>query len=447
MSKQSDQPDPATIYQQSKTASSDSPTSLDNQLRAAAKVQASINAGNYSENKKTKSPWVPAMAFACICLVGITFVLRTNNSVLTENEDLMTEIKSESFSYDAYSDSDQLVGAQAEIETKSSRASELSTLSNRISSDDSATNYRRVRQSVLTEAQPEPALPSYPSSVASASVALEEVVVTGGKREESIQDIPTSISFLAASSFTESELDSVSSSDVEAKTEATTARVDVASITNNQEIILTKSGPVIEVPELVEIAEHIPSLVLDIHYFGINNFVGEPIDGYLSEKALLTQGATNALAEVQKQANEMELGLKIFDAYRPQRAVNHFLYWVTQPDDAQAKTTYYPNIEKSELFEQGYLAERSAHSRGSTVDLTLIKLSDGTELDMGTGFDFFDSTSWGLSKEVSEIAQENRRLLRSLMTDHGFEPFETEWWHFTLKDEPYLEQYFDIPID
>lgn len=202
-------------------------------------------------------------------------------------------------------------------------------------------------------------------------------------------------------------------------------------------------------PKLIDIHTQIPSLILDIQYAGPNNFVGEPIDGYETAKALLSTPAIEALAAAQIELRQQGLSLKIFDAYRPQRAVDHFLRW-SQTVDESTKAIYYPNLEKPELFTSGYLAERSSHSRGSTVDLTIVRTNaDGSyeELDMGTIFDFFDPTSWPDSTEVTETAQRNRQLLRNLMVKHGFEPFETEWWHFTLRNEPYTNQYFDLPVE
>ncbi|MCL4161935.1 UNVERIFIED_CONTAM: hypothetical protein GTU68_005700 [Idotea baltica] len=200
---------------------------------------------------------------------------------------------------------------------------------------------------------------------------------------------------------------------------------------------------------LVDISSALPDIILDIKYAGTDNFVGEPVDGYNAPKALLTQPAIEALSAVQTELIEQGLSLKILDAYRPQQAVDHFVRW-SQNDDQSTKATYYPNLEKPELFSAGYLTERSSHSRGSTVDVTIVKTStDGAyeELDMGTIFDFFDPASWPNSTDINETAQQNRQLLREVMTKHGFEPFETEWWHFTLRNEPYPNQYFDQPIE
>ena len=203
-------------------------------------------------------------------------------------------------------------------------------------------------------------------------------------------------------------------------------------------------------PTLVNIAELIPGIIVSLDYAGVNNFLGTKIEGYQGEKALLTPEAAQALRSVQHDLRQQHLGLKIFDAYRPQRAVDQFVRWSQTPETNLAnKEKYYPNLEKSALFNAGYLAKRSSHSRGSTVDLTIVHINeDGShnELDMGTVFDFFDPRSWPNSEEVSLVAQKNRAFLQDIMMRHGFLPFETEWWHFTLADEPHPTHYFDIPI-
>ena len=140
------------------------------------------------------------------------------------------------------------------------------------------------------------------------------------------------------------------------------------------------------------------------------------------------------------------LGLKVFDAYRPQRAVDDFMRWAADPDDTTMKATYYPNVDKSDLIPKGYIAARSGHSRGSTVDVTLARLTDGRELDMGGPFDYFDPLSWPSSMRVTAAQYRNRMKLREVMTRHGFEPLREEWWHFTLRSEPYPDTYFDFPV-
>jgi D-alanyl-D-alanine dipeptidase len=198
----------------------------------------------------------------------------------------------------------------------------------------------------------------------------------------------------------------------------------------------------------VNIEEAVPGIVVELRYFTRDNFVGEPIDGYEADACYITVQAAEALALVQKDLAAFGLGLKIFDAYRPQRAVDHFVRWAEDLDDTRMKAKYYPNVAKENLFRNGYIAAKSGHSRGSTVDLTIVSLGGGTteELDMGTGWDFFGPKSWPTSTDVTPQQRANRMLLQSLMARHGFRPLAEEWWHFTLLDEPYPETWFDFVI-
>lgn len=199
-------------------------------------------------------------------------------------------------------------------------------------------------------------------------------------------------------------------------------------------------------PGFVDVQQQIPSIRVELAYAGRQNFVGKPIDGYRANRAILTKEAAIALKKVQNELASHGLGLKIYDAYRPTRAVQHFYRWSQNPRDVRTKKTYYPQLKKPELFRQGYIARKSSHSRGSTVDLTLIRLGTGKELDMGTIFDFFSPRSWYQSKLVSPRQKANRKLLRTLMMKHGFEPYPQEWWHFTLAKEPWPEQAFDFEV-
>lgn len=196
----------------------------------------------------------------------------------------------------------------------------------------------------------------------------------------------------------------------------------------------------------VDVAEVVPGVVLDLRYHGSDNFVGAPVDGYAARRGLLTRPAAEALAQVAADARGMGLTLKLFDCYRPARAVAHFARWAADPADTRTKATYYPDLTKPELFEKGYIAARSGHSRGATVDLTLVELDSGAELDMGTPFDLFSARSWPGSPDVTAAQDANRRRLAGLMARHGFAPFAMEWWHFTLRDEPFPDTYFDFPI-
>jgi D-alanyl-D-alanine dipeptidase len=190
----------------------------------------------------------------------------------------------------------------------------------------------------------------------------------------------------------------------------------------------------------------VPDIRTDMRYSGRHNFVGQRIDGYLAPRAILTREAANALEQVQAELRPFGLGLLVFDAYRPQRAVDHFVRWAENLDDAVMKDRYYPDVDKANLFRDGYIAARSGHSRGSTVDLTIIDAASGDELDMGTPWDFFDPSSAPLSAAVFAEQRANRMLLRSLMLKYNFEPVTEEWWHFTLVEEPYPNTYFDFPI-
>ncbi|MEM8562323.1 MAG: M15 family metallopeptidase [Pseudomonadota bacterium] len=192
----------------------------------------------------------------------------------------------------------------------------------------------------------------------------------------------------------------------------------------------------------------VPGIVLDIRYFSDNNFVGRPIDGYESARAVSTIEAARALRQVQQDLAQFDLGLKVFDAYRPQRAVNEFVRWADNLTDLKTKAAYYPDVDKSQLIPEGYIAARSSHSRGSTVDLTLVATRDGinTPLDMGSPFDYFGPESWPDYPDLTAQQRANRMLLQSVMTAHGFSPYAQEWWHFTLQNEPFPERYFDFPI-
>lgn len=189
-----------------------------------------------------------------------------------------------------------------------------------------------------------------------------------------------------------------------------------------------------------------PSIKIELRYFSNNNFIGQPIDGYHRSTIILSKPTALALQKVQSALEKKGLGLKIFDAYRPQRAVNHFVRWAKVLNDTVMKKSYYPDVPKSELFKRGYIASKSGHSRGSTVDVTLIDLNTGKELDMGSPYDFFGVQSHPFYKKITDEQRENRMLLRRVMLNNGFKPYENEWWHFTLRDEPFPNQYFDFPV-
>jgi D-alanyl-D-alanine dipeptidase len=185
---------------------------------------------------------------------------------------------------------------------------------------------------------------------------------------------------------------------------------------------------------LVYLADIDPSILQDIRYATDNNFMGRAVRGYERPRAMLAPEAAAALAEAQQAALKQGLSLLVYDAYRPQRAVDHFVEWAGDLSDTVAKAAYYPDVPKALLFERGYIARRSGHSRGSTVDLTLARR--GRPLDMGTSYDFFGPQSHTDSPAVDNTARKNRELLREIMEAAGFQNYAKEWWHYTLRDEP-----------
>ena len=197
----------------------------------------------------------------------------------------------------------------------------------------------------------------------------------------------------------------------------------------------------------VLLSEAVPDAILEIRYYSTYNFVGDRIDGYEEPLAFLTREAAAALREVSDELLEQGYRLKIFDAYRPQMAVTHFMNWALDTDDVRMKEYFYPELDKDVLFPQGYIAEHSGHSRGSTVDLTLFDMTAEKEVDMGGTFDYFGELSHPDYTGITEEQYANRMILREAMLAHGFRPLEEEWWHFTLEDEPYPDTYFTFPVN
>ncbi|MEN6441209.1 MAG: M15 family metallopeptidase [Syntrophobacter sp.] len=202
--------------------------------------------------------------------------------------------------------------------------------------------------------------------------------------------------------------------------------------------------------DFVYVPDVIPDIRVELRYYSNHNFVGERIDGYLEPKCILTRQAAEALGKVQKDLGKFGLGLKIYDSYRPQRAVDHFVRWAKDLDDTRMKKEFYPDVNKQDLFKDGYIASKSGHSRGSTVDLTIVAIDPqrpDADLDMGTGFDFFSPRSWPEDPQISAAQRANRMLLREVMEKHGFIHYSKEWWHFTLNNEPYPKTFFDFPVN
>ena len=197
----------------------------------------------------------------------------------------------------------------------------------------------------------------------------------------------------------------------------------------------------------VNIQEIIPSAVVELRYYTTYNFVGDRIDGYNASVALLTKEAADALKSAADEFEEYGYRIKIYDAYRPRRAVLHFKEWVKDLEDDRMKEYFYPEMEKSDLFSGGYISGKSKHSSGSTVDLTLFDMETGKEVDMGGPFDYFGELSHPSYSDLTDEQKENRSLLKTVMKRNGFNGISTEWWHFTLNDEPYAGQYFDFVIE
>jgi len=223
--------------------------------------------------------------------------------------------------------------------------------------------------------------------------------------------------------------------------------VPVLTLQAGQSLAASPDGPL---PQgFVYADEMIPDLLLELRYAGSRNFVGKPVDGYLNQCCILTREAADALKKVQEELRPFGLGVKVFDAYRPQMAVDHFVRWARDLKDTGMKQEFYPDVEKTNLFRDGYIAAKSSHSRGSTVDLTIVSLGNedaGRELDMGSGFDFFGLRSWPDSQQISSPSRAHRLLLRMVMEKYGFKSYPQEWWHFTLKSEPWPETYFNFPV-
>lgn len=196
----------------------------------------------------------------------------------------------------------------------------------------------------------------------------------------------------------------------------------------------------------VLLSDFIPSIVQEIRYFSTYNFIGDRIDGYEEPISILTREAARALKTVSNEMNVKGYRLKIFDTYRPTTAVKHFILWGIEDQDLRMKPFFYPNVNKQDLFSEGYIAKKSSHSRGSTVDLTLLDMKTGKELDMGSPFDYFGVESHPDYRGITEEQYENRMFLQKAMIRNGFLPIDCEWWHFTLADEPFPDRYFSFPV-
>ena len=195
----------------------------------------------------------------------------------------------------------------------------------------------------------------------------------------------------------------------------------------------------------VLLSDFVPHIIQEIRYYSTYNFIGERIDGYEEPCALLTIEAARALKSVSNELFVQGYRLKVFDAYRPACAVKHFVLWGIEDQDIRMKQYFYPDLEKQELFAEGYIAKQSSHSRGSAVDLTLLDMQTGKEVDMGSPFDLFSEVSHPDYRGISDEQYENRMRLQKAMVRNGFRPLECEWWHFMLEKEPYPDTYFEFP--
>jgi D-alanyl-D-alanine dipeptidase len=221
--------------------------------------------------------------------------------------------------------------------------------------------------------------------------------------------------------------------------------------TNNVPVESSKTSlPHVPLPDgFVDLGEFIPNLKIELRYFSSDNFIGDTVTGYLANRAILSLEAAQALVEVQSELEESGMGLKLYDAYRPQQAVDHFIAWSRDLDDTLTKSDYYPRLVKYQLFQLGYIARQSSHSRGSAVDVTIVYQhpdSLGKGIDMGSSWDLFDEASHTVSSKVNPLQSGNREMLRKVMVKHGFRSLPIEWWHFRLYPEPYPETYFNFDI-
>ncbi|MEK3736102.1 M15 family metallopeptidase [Paenibacillus sp. FSL H7-0941] len=197
----------------------------------------------------------------------------------------------------------------------------------------------------------------------------------------------------------------------------------------------------------VYLDEVIPTAHFEIRYYGDNNFVGERIDGYKAPLAIFSRTAATALKAVSEDLAKKGYILKIYDAYRPQTAVNHFVRWSQNSADTKMKQQYYPLLDKRNLFKLGFIAKKSGHSRGSTIDLTIVNKETGVDVDMGSPFDFFGDISFYDTSLITKTQKANRAILKEVMVKQGFKPYSKEWWHFTLIKEPFPKQYFDFKVE
>lgn len=197
----------------------------------------------------------------------------------------------------------------------------------------------------------------------------------------------------------------------------------------------------------VLVSDVVPDVIQEIRYYSTYNFVGERIDAYNAPVAILSKEAAVALKKASEDFKAQGFYIKIFDTYRPQSSVDHFIRWSQDQNNVKMKPFFYPDVNKEDLFKLGYVAEKSSHSRGSTLDITIVDAKTGKEVDMGSPFDLFNEISHHNSNKITSEQQQNREIIKNTMERNGFKSYPTEWWHYTLQNEPYPDTYFDFSVD
>lgn len=269
----------------------------------------------------------------------------------------------------------------------------------------------------------------------------------GDSDDSSIYDVPTiETTEVASEVTTEATTEATTKATIEETTEEDTEATTEETPTDAKEDEEENSEGLPEAEGFVLVTDVIPDAILEIRYYTDYNFVGEQIDGYEEPVALLTKEAAQALKAANDDLEEQGYCIKIYDAYRPQCAVDDFVDWANDTSDTKMQEYFYPEVNKANLFSEGYIAYHSGHSRGSTVDLTIVNKATGEDVDMGGTFDYFGQVSHPDYTGITDEQYANRMILRDAMTSHGFKAITTEWWHFTLQNEPYPNTYFNFPV-
>ena len=273
------------------------------------------------------------------------------------------------------------------------------------------------------------------------------LVGCGDSDDSSIYDVPTiETTEVASEVTTEATTEATTKATTEEVTEEDTDATTEETPTDAKEDEEENSEGLPEAEGFVLVTDVIPDAILEIRYYTDYNFVGEQIDGYEEPVALLTKEAAEALKAANDDLEEQGYCIKIYDAYRPQSAVDDFVDWANDTSDTKMQEYFYPEVNKANLFSEGYIAYHSGHSRGSTVDLTIVDKATGEDVDMGGTFDYFGQVSHPDYTGITDEQYANRMILRDAMTSHGFKAITTEWWHFTLQNEPYPNTYFNFPV-